>query len=224
MGDEFDSIHKNIKENTFHKSRAVPQEQKSTKNIQDDHISEALKTYSGDKEQVSADHETEEDIKTILLEDVDELRYELEQDQIDVSRIPQVNKDSSLEDVKKIRKILRMKYDRKRCDSFGTEIIMASAQGLEYLFDGKKKWGPYRPDLLGWSNTIRPKLRRMKYETSTIIASVMQEYNIGPMARIGLELIPSAILYSRMRREQHGKANYSPDQMSEALEDLRQFD
>jgi hypothetical protein len=52
----------------------------------------------------------------------------------------------------------------------------------------------------------------------------MQEYNIGPTTRVLMELIPSMILYSHMRKEQHGKSNYSPDQMSEAFDDLRQFD
>src|SRR6202522_1834379 len=187
------------------------------------HLDKALNTYSGNND-TNLELENEEDMKTILLEDIDTLKEELEQDQVDITRIPNLDRKSDIDEVRKIHKMLRMKYDRKRCNSFGTEIILASAQGLEYLFDGKKKWGPYNPDLTGWSNTIRPKLRRMKYETSTIVANIMQAYNIGPMARVGLELIPSAILYSRMRREQHGKSNYSPDQMSNAFEDLRAFD
>jgi hypothetical protein len=143
---------------------------------------------------------------------------------VDLSRIREVDKDSSLDDIKKIHKILRLKYDRKRCNSFGTEIILAGAQGLEYLFNGKRNIGSYYPDLTGWHNTIRPKLRRMRYETSTIVSNILQDYHIGPAARVSLELIPSAILYSRMRRDQHGKNNYSPDEMMNAFEDLRQFD
>jgi hypothetical protein len=187
-------------------------------------LDEALKTYTGRNDDISFEQELAEDEKSILLEDIDELRYELESDGQNLSRIPEVNEDSSVEAVKRVHKMLRMKYDRKRCNGFGSELILASAQGLEYIFDGKRKFGPYSPDLSGWHNTIRPKLRRMKYETSTIVARIMQEYNIGPIARVLLELVPSAILYSRMKREQHGTSNYTPDQMSEAYDDLRQFD
>lgn len=190
----------------------------------DGHLDEAIKAYSGTSKDVNLEEENQEEIKAVLLEDIDELKVELESDGVDISRIQEVDKDSHMEDVRKIHKMLRMKYDRKRCNSFGTELILAGAQGLEYVFDGKHSFGPYRPDLTGWSSTIRPKLRRMKYETSTVVANIMAEYNIGPMARIGLELFPSAILYSRMRRDQHGKNNYSPDELSHAFEDLREFD
>ncbi len=191
-----------------------------------DHLDEALRAYGGPAPgaEVDDERENEEDTRGILLEDIDELRSELEDSGVDIKRIPDVNGDSELDEIKKIHKILRRKYDRKRCNSFGTEMILATAQGLEYAFDGKRKWGPYSPDLTGWHNTIRPKLRRMRYETSSIVSGIMQDYNIGPTARILLELVPSAFLYSRMRKEQHGKSNYSPDQMSEAFDDLRQYD
>lgn len=188
-----------------------------------DTLADAIKMYSGSKD-VTLEEENQEEIKAELLEDIDELKHELEQDGVDISRVQEVNKDSRMETVRSIHKMLRMKYDRKRCNSLGTELIMACAQGLGYLFDGKRKWGPYCPDLTGWHNTIRPKLRRMKYETSSVIADVMHQYNIGPMTRVGLELVPSAVLYSRLRRDQHGRSNYTPNQISNAFEDLRQFD
>lgn len=187
------------------------------------HFDEALKVYSGKKE-VNPEIENEEELKGTLLEDIDELKSELKADDVDISRVPYVDKNSSFPEVKNVHKILRMKYDRKRCNSFGTEIILAGAQGLEYIFNGKRNFGGYTPDLTGWHNTIRPKLRRLKFETSTIVSNVMHDYNIGAVGRLLLELVPSAILYSRIRRDQHGKSNYSPDAMSEAFEDLRQFD
>lgn len=188
----------------------------------DDYIGGAIRDYAGDD--VNFEKEAEEEEKAVLLEDIDELRFELEGEGLDLSRIPVVDTATPLNVVRKIHKMLRMKYDRKRCNGFGTGLIMAGAQGLEYVFDGKRKYGPYSPDLTGWHNTIRPKLRRMRYETSTIVANIMHDYNIGPLARVFLELVPSAFLYSKMRRDQHGRSNYTPDQMSEAYEDLRQFD
>ena len=68
------------------------------------------------------------------------------------------------------------------------------------MFDGKKDWLGRKPDLTGWSDTVKVKLRRMRYETSTFVQEVMQEYNMSAGTRLALELLPSMFLYSRSRR------------------------
>ena len=127
-------------------------------------------------------------MKAMLLENIDELKSELAQDNVDTSQVPEVDSDSRISDIRKAHKLLRLKYDRKRCNSFGTELILAGAQMMEYFFDGRKRYFSYSPDLTGWHNTIRPKLRRIKYETSSIIANIMYDYDIGPTSRVLLEL------------------------------------
>ena len=92
------------------------------------------------------------------------------------------------------------------------------------MFGERYYFGITGRDLTNWHNTVRSKLLKMRYETSTIVAGVMHEYNIGAPARVGLELIPSAFLHSRMRKEQHGKAGFSNDQMSDSFAALREFD
>jgi hypothetical protein len=72
---------------------------------------------------------------------------------------------------------------------------------MEYLFDGKQEWFGRKPDLVGWSDTVKVKLRRMRFETSTFVQEVMQEYNMSAGFRLSLELIPSMFLYSRRRRD-----------------------
>ena len=168
--------------------------------------------------------EHEEDTKTILLNDIDELRGELEADGVDLSRIINVDQNSSLDDIQMVYKILRHKYDKRRYHQFGEEMILSMCYGLEFLFNGERKWGPYSPDLTNWSNTVRTKLNKMRYETSTIVSNVMNHYNIGPVTRILLELVPSAILHSNLRKQQYGKTNYTPGYMSKAIGDLRQFE
>jgi hypothetical protein len=149
----------------------------------------------------------------------------LEDDDVDLSRIPDVNGDSTLEEIMNVRKILRRKYDRRRFSSFSTEFILAAAQAVEYICDGQRKIGKFTvPDLTNWHNTVRTKLRKLRYETSTIVSGTMEKYNIGPVGRLGLELVPSAFLHSKMRKDQRGKANYTPNQMSEAYDQLSQFD
>lgn len=191
----------------------------------DNGLDDILKAYSGQQNhQINMDRERDEEMLNMLLENIEELKAELQKDNIDISRIPEVNEDSNIRTVKMVYKLLQNKYDRNRCNTFGSELILAGAQGLGYFFDGKRQIGPFRPNLAGWHNTVRPKLRRMRYETSTIISNIMQEFNIGPIGRIAIELIPSAIIYNNTRREQNGRKNYTQDQMSEALDELRQFD
>jgi hypothetical protein len=188
------------------------------------YLDDVLKNYSNYSKKITAEEDNEEELKIILLEDIDELKQELEADGSQLARIPEVNRDSKMIDIKEIHKILRLKYDRKRCTTLGTELILAGAKSLEWVFDGKRSFGIYKPDLTDWSNTLRAKLRRLKYESSTIVSDAMQSLSFGPASRLALELIPSAILYSNMRKNAYGKTNYSPEQMSEAFEDLRQFE
>ena len=182
-----------------------------------------MQNYSGTQlDELSVKKEQEEDTKSILLEDIDEIKLELEDDNVDISRIPEVDQDSPLADVQKVHKMLRVKYIRRRYNDFGHEIILAGAQGLGYVFDGTYEIGPFKPNFNGWHNEVRTKLRRMRYETATIVSNVVQEYNIGPFSRLLFELIPSMAIYSNMKKNQHGQSNYSMDQVSQAISELRE--
>lgn len=184
-----------------------------------------MRAYSGAHGDFNIAKEQEEDMKSTLLADIEELTDELAHEDTDLSRVPRVNQESSLDKIKKVHKILRMKYDRRRCNTLGKECILAGVQALEYFLDGKHKLGPFgSPDLTGFHNNVRNKLSKLRYETSTLTASVLQEYNVGPTGRLLLELLPSAIIYSHMRQERHGQPNYSPSEVSAAHDDLREFD
>lgn len=154
-----------------------------------------------DRELEGIDRERDEDTKTSLLEQIDMLRTTLDDDGIDIKGVPVVDKNSSMIDIQNVYKILRLKNDRNRYCSFAEELILAGAYGLESLFDGEKVWfGSYRPDLIGWSSTVKVKLRRMRYETSTFVGEIMQEYQMSSGIRLALELLPSIFLYSRQKK------------------------
>jgi hypothetical protein len=164
------------------------------------HISQVLGDID-DKELECIDKEREEDTKTSLLEQIDMLRMTLDDDGIDIAGVPVVTKNHSLTDIQNVYKILRLKNDRNRYCSFAEELILAGAYGLESLFDGEKVWfGSYRPDLVGWSSTVKVKLRRMRYETSTFVGEIMENYQMSAGMRLVLELLPSIFLYSRQRK------------------------
>jgi hypothetical protein len=165
-----------------------------------DKINQVLHDIDDRELEFNVEKEKDEDDKASLLEQIDMLKITLEDDGVDVSGVPQITKNSSMNDVHNIYKILRLKNDRNRYCSFAEELILSGAYGMEYLFDGKKEWFTKNPDLTGWSSTVKVKLRRMRFETSTFVQEVMQEYNMSAGMRLALELLPSMFLYSRNRR------------------------
>jgi hypothetical protein len=132
--------------------------------------------------------EDEEDEMARIFEQIDLLRSNLETEGIDLSRIPEVNTNTSKKDAKAILKILQIKNDRLRyCDLF-EEGILVFANGLEKAFDGKKEWFGHKPDLVGWSDTVKIKLRRLRVDTSSFVSNVMKGHNINSGWRIIMEL------------------------------------
>lgn len=189
-------------------------EQKKQTHIQ--HVMEDIDTI----EMEEIDKEREEDDKANLLEQISTLRSTLEDDGVDIKRIEEVDHESSMDQIKLIYKALRLKNDGNRYRSFAEELILAGAHGMEYLFDGEKIWFGKKPDLVGWSDTVKVKLRRMRYETTTFVKEIMQEYNISPGFRIALELIPSMFLYTRSRKITHNDSIVSDNQFKDAVSKL----
>jgi len=186
---------------------------------------ELIKSVIGEGSQsISFEEEKREDIKCEMLDEIDSLISSLKDDNVDLSRIPEVNKDSSFTDVRTVLKMLRHKNDHSRYCSLADEFLIFGATALEELFDGERTWfGRYRPDLRGWHNNVNAKLHRMRYDTGQVVSNVMQDYNIGPGARLLLELIPNMLMYSRLKSEQKNKPNIqiSEDEIRAAHEDIR---
>jgi hypothetical protein len=218
--DEIDNMYKNVDGVPLYKPKPgsfgaqITEEQKKQKIL--NHV------LAGVEDQTfSVEKEKEEDDKAIMLEQIDMLITNLSDEGIDVTRIPEVNSHSSLTEISSVHKILRLKNDRNRYCSFAEECILATAHTLEWMFDGEKSYMGRRPDLRGWSATVNIKLRRMKYETSTFVSGVMQDYDLGPGTRIALELVPSLFLYSKMRKSQYSDNLLTSDEMSDALGKIR---
>lgn len=152
----------------------------------------------------SLEKEKREDLKSSMLAEIDSLISILSDEDIDLSRIPKVTQNSSYEEVEAVLRMLRHKNDHTRYCTFAEEFMLFGAYAMEELFDGKRTWfGRYQPDLTGWHNHVNVKLKRMRHDTGQLVSNVMQDYNIGSGMRILLELVPSVILYSRMRKSQH---------------------
>ena len=186
------------------------------------HISSVLKNVETPQDDIDfIEEEEEEDERARLFEQIDLLKSNLESEGINLERIPNVNNSTSKKEARSILKILQIKNDRLRyCDMF-EEGILAVAYGLETVFDGKKEWFGTKIDLVGWPETVKVKLRRMRYDTSSFVSDVMKGYNAGHGWRIIFELLPSLFLYSRDRRLRSNDNLISDSAYKNALNDLQ---
>ena len=166
------------------------------------------------------DQEYEEDEMAKTIEQIDLLRNALENAGVELNRIPEVNSDTSRREARNILKILQIKNDRLRYCDFFEETIIAGAYGLETVFNGEREIFGSKIDLTGYSDTVKIKLRRMRYDTSNFISTIMDGYRISSGWRIILELIPSLFLYSRDRRLKANDNLISDDTYKKVMQQL----
>ena len=135
-----------------------------------------------------------EDDKEELLENCSTLREELKDLGINITNIPEPHNGMSKEELEKIYRRLRIKNDRKRATTTAEEVIMLAAKGAGKIFNGQREWFGYRLDARGWDATVKGKLKRMRYDTSTWVSGVMKDFTMSSGTRIGVELVPSFLL------------------------------
>ncbi len=148
------------------------------------------------------DLERQEDARSEMIAEIDELMVLLASE-INVSNIPTITDETSFDQIDRILRLLRRKNDTVRYCSLAEEMIMFGATTLEELFNGKRVWlGYYRPNLEGWHNHVSVKLKRMRYDTRSVVSDIMRGMHISPLLRIAIELIPNMFLYSKMKSQQ----------------------
>jgi DNA repair exonuclease SbcCD ATPase subunit len=203
------------------------EEEPDNEDVKDDAIDGSMNFMgmNAPPQQASTAKPMTDEEKMAMYEEIDELLNYIEETHTSIkNNYKHITMHSDVSEMRETLLFLRAKYQRIRSQTLSKELMLLGASFAEYLFDGKKKYGPFSPDLTGWSNTIRPKIRRIQNETSTIVSDIMTDYKLGPWFRVGMELIPSAIIYSKVRKEQYGQKSYTPHQMSEAYDELASFD
>lgn len=233
--DDIDSIIESIKSNkevnytnyneTKYEFKDADLRRMTQEELKQNKISAVMDQIGNDQNLFDIEKEKLEEDKSLILEQIDELRTQLEEDDIDISRIPTVSQDSPVEQIRNIQRILMRKCDRTRYHAMAEEFAIGGIQMLELIFDGKRTFfKKYKPDLTGYHNTARVKLRRMRIQTSTIVGDIMNDYNIGPGMRIALELIPSLITHTRMRDEIRKRQQYDKQDVTDAISAVRDLD
>lgn len=164
--------------------------------MKSDRMSSALSALSINPESyISIEHENDE--KLSLIEEINELISVFRDSGEDVSTIHVSTIDEPIEAIRANHRSLLHRNDRKRYGSIADDCIMLIATSIAQIFNGKREYFGFRPNLSGWPQHMMPKLRRMRHDTSQMTSSLFNNYNIGVGGRIFLELVPSMIMYAR---------------------------
>ena len=144
----------------------------------------------------------EEQNKINMLGEIDILMEDLAEEGVDLSKIPQVGPDSSTPEIANVLRSLRYKESRARGGDLAEQMIMLMAKGAEKFCNGERSIAGYRPNLKGWSHTVAPKIRRLRNPAGELVHKVIEDSEMGPVGRLLLEIVPSAILYSATQSQQ----------------------
>lgn len=166
------------------------------------------------------EEENRDDMKLRLLEKIDNLKEELEDDGINLNKIPSVDFSSKLEDIENTAKLLMLKATRNRYSNMGEEFILAISNGLEILCNGQREFFGVKPDLTNCTDIVKVKLRRVKNETSQIVADVVEKYEIPPLFTVLIELVPALFLHSQRRSRQKTLCV----DLSDDINEIRKYD
>lgn len=151
--------------------------------------------------EIATNFQSDMDIKTksYYMEQIGRLKQSLKAQYQNIDDIHPVTYSSSIDDIKIVYDILHKKNRQARYVNIGRELLTSFAHLVESAFDGKREYFGMKPDLTGWSDTVRVKARNLDYELSSMVDDMMGSSNMSNAAVLGLELVPSAIVYSRSR-------------------------
>ncbi len=202
-----------IKDQQYNKMTNEEMKQNIISNVMD-------KMETVDDEAKFLQDEEDEDEMVRIIEQIDQLKSTLEAEGVNLSRVADVTEKTTRKEARTILKLLQLKNDRLRYCSMVEEGILASAYGLESIFDGKKEYFGTKIDLVGWSDTVKVKMHRMRYHTASFVGDVIKDYSISSGWRILLELLPSMFLYSRDRRYKSRDNLVNDAQYNDAVQNL----
>lgn len=175
------------------------------------------------KMNIDMDQEIEDERKGYLLEQIESLKDDLDELGIPIDRIPYVSHDSPLRQIDEVHKRLMFKYNKLKYNSIAEEALVAGASILEMVFNGKHEYFGCKPDITGYSDVVKSKLKRIRFETSTAVNRFVTNNNIGGASMVMMELLPSLITQSQRRRLQAGdtiNANINKESIRGHISDL----
>lgn len=172
------------------------------------------------------DKEIEDDRRNTMLENIESVKGDLQELGIGVDG-PQyyVAFDAPMRRIEEVNRRLTFKYNKIKYNSIAEEALVAGASLLEMVFNGKHEYFGCRPDITGYSDVVKSKLKRIRVETSAAVGRFVAKNNIGVLPRLMMELLPSLITQSQRRKMQIGDSlnanmNYKKNSIRCHISDL----
>lgn len=135
------------------------------------------------------------------LEDIEALKSTLREDGIDDSTYCTPTVRSSLQDIETTKDILWERSSRSRFSTIGNEIMVLAAGMIGTVFNGERKIPVLGIlDYRDYDQTVRCKLRKMRFDTANAVSTVISSNKMGVWTRLALELFPSFIAYPRVKK------------------------
>jgi len=173
----------------------------------DDHLQSSITRAMENvpKMNIDMEQEIEEERRNTLLEQIESLRDDLSELGVAVDG-PQyyVTFDAPLRRIEEVNRRLTFKYNKLKYNSIAEEALVAGASLLEMVFNGEHEYFHCRPDIRGYSDVVKSKLKRIRVETSTFVSRFVAKNNVGVIPRLMMELLPSLITQSQRRKLQVG--------------------
>jgi len=152
------------------------------------------------------EHEKLTDDKSIMVEQIESLKDELRLDKNDKRFM--VDEDDEYSKVRAVWERLQYKSQLQTYDTIFTEAIYFGTGLIEKLFDGKKAYFGYRPNMEGWSDTVKLQLKRMQPQKTKVVSGMVKNYPITEGASIVIHLVLSGILYSQFKSKEAAEDDY----------------
>ncbi len=137
-----------------------------------------------------------ENDKDDMLEEINQMRLLFKDRGVNVDNIPFVSRENSFYEVNKVYEMLRSKDDMTRFASIAEEGVAIMAKLAEKIFDGRTEFFGIKPNIVGWSDAAKIKMKSMRLDTSRFVKAVFTKNNLGAGSRVILELVPSMVLFS----------------------------
>jgi hypothetical protein len=173
----------------------------------DDHLQSSISRVMEHvpKMNIDMEQEIEEERKNTLLEQIEALRDDLSELGVSVEGGQYyVSYEAPLKRIEEVHRRLTFKYNKLKYNSIAEEALVAGASLLEMIFNGKNSYFGTKPDITGYSDVVKSKLKRIRVETSTAVSKFVAVHNVGVLPRLMMELLPSLITQSQRRKLQAG--------------------
>ena len=189
------------------RSRSGFRDELYVKKTRDEHLQGSIGRVMENipKMNIDMEQEIEDERKNTLLEQIESLRDDLSELGVSVDASQYyVSYDAPLKRIEEVHRRLTFKYNKLKYNSIAEEALVAGASLLEMIFNGKHEYFGCKPDITGYSDVVKSKLKRIRVETSTAVSRFVTRNNVGVMPRLMMELLPSLITQSQRRKLQSG--------------------